>query len=320
MLAPSSSEDGKPLLKIALMASPEHVSILNSCDSNEQVTRTELDGEIAGIILKVTCLLWANGTLFDDVIIMHEAPYKGNDDHTSLEQGTSGFWLKALGGYRLAPYKHSLFLDSDAYPCPKVEALFQLSDHSLTQYEKFWQVPLLRPADVAIGIEQYPEGTDLEHWTPGDKHVLKDYRYFSERNTGAVLWNFERRASHTFAHFIPLVSEHIYTSVASKKYKVVNDQTPFRVALYLFRRLEPDFFEVQIPMHASCRTYPGENFTGTDGYLNGMYPRQQDGTMCSECSCTPCLINHCSTSYFVTVKGYKGWELSLPVNVSLSEN
>lgn len=317
VLAPKS-EDRK--LKLALMSSPEHINLLNSCGSSQQITRTEKNGEIAGIVLKAACMLYANGTLFDDVIPMNEAPSL-YDDHTNLEQGTSGYWLRALNGYRLAPYKHSLFLDSDAYPCPRVEALFHLTHHGLRKYEKYWQLPSTRPADFAIGIEQYPESVplSLNHWVPGDATILTDFNTFSERNTGAVLWSFERRVAHTFAHFIPLVSEHIYKNVATTKIKVTNDQTPLRVATYLFRRLEPDFVEHQIPMHASCRTYPGADYAGTDGFMNGMYPVQQDGKHCSECSCTPCLINHCTDLHFVTVKGYKGWELDIPANVSLSK-
>ena len=318
VLAPTSTNDRK--WKIALMASSEHISLLNSCGSSQQITRTEKDGEIAGVILKVACMLWANGTLFDNVITTHDTPSL-YDDHAELRQGTSGYWLRALNGYRLAPYTHSLFLDSDAYPCPRVEALFHLSDHTLKKYKKYWQVPSTHAADFAIGIEQFPQARvkHANHWIPGDKKILTDFNTFPERNTGAVLWSFERRVAHTFAHFIPLVSEHIYKVVATQKVKVINDQTPFRVATYLFRRLEPDFVEHQIPMHASCRTYAGKADAGTDGFLNGMYPLQQDGKHCSECSCTPCLINHCSSAHFVTVKGYKGWELDIPANVSLSK-
>lgn len=315
VLAPTS-EHGK--VKLALMSSPEHINLLNSCGSSQQITRTEKNGEIKGIILKEACLLWANGTIFDDVIPMHETPSL-YDDHANLDQGTSGYWLRALNGYRLAPYKHSLFLDSDAYPCPRVEALFHLSSHGLHKYEKYWQLPSTRPADFAIGIEQYPISFASNHWIPGDATVLTDFNTFSERNTGVVLWSFERRVAHAFAHFIPLVSEHIYKNVATKKVKVTNDQIPLRVATYLFRRLEPDFVEHQIPMHASCRTYPGMEYAGTDGFANGMYPLQQDGKHCSECSCTPCLVNHCASTYFVTVKGYKGWELDIPANVSLNK-
>eukprot|EP00984_Skeletonema_dohrnii_P035070 scaffold34604_cov88-Skeletonema_dohrnii-CCMP3373.AAC.2 len=238
------------------MASSEHISLLNSCGSSQQITRTEKDGEIAGT--------------------------------------------------------------------PRVEALFHLSDHTLKKYKKYWQVQSTHAADFAIGIDQFPQARvkHANHWIPGDKNILTDFNTFPERNTGAVLWSFERRVAHTFAHFIPLVplvSEHIYKVVATQKVKVINDQTPFRVATYLFRRLEPDFVEHQIPMHASCRTYAGKADAGTDGFLNGMYPLQQDGKHCSECSCTACLINHCSSAHFVTVKGYKGWELDIPANVSLSK-
>ena len=149
-------------------------------------------------------------------------------------------------------------------------------------------------------------------WIPGDEEILSDSIHFAERNTGAVLFNFERPLTHTLAHFIPLVSEHIYNNVATPDKKVVNDQVPFRVALYLFQRFQPQFVEHQIPMHASCRTYPGLGYAGTDGFLNGMYPLQQDGRPCRECSCTPCLINHNAASHRVTMDGYMGWEEDAP--------
>ena len=147
--------------------------------------------------------------------------------------------------------------------------------------------------DVAIGLEQYPfEPTSPKHFVPGDPAILNDYFTFTFRNDGVVLFHFRRKLAHVFAHFIPLVSEYVYNHVGNEKFKVVNDQTPFNIALYLFHRLVPDFLETQIPMHASCRAYPGQKFAGTDGFLNGMLPMQQDGKYCSECQCSSCLISH----------------------------
>jgi len=315
-------------LKLALMASPEHVQILDSCSSymiNQQPNKINItrfkekmsDAVIENLPdqneLEEACRLWANGTLFDHTLKMNDAPYKHNDNHTNLDQGSSKYWLKALGGYRLAPYQHSLFLDSDSYPCPGVQKLFQLTDPDGYLFGKYWQLPVSGPGDLAIGVDQFAAWQN-GLWIPGDKKVLSDCSNFAERNTGAVLFNFQRLLAHTLAHFIPLVSEHIYNNVATPEQKVVNDQVPFRVALYLFRRFQPDFVEHQIPMHASCRTYPGVQHSGTDGFLNGMYPLQHDGKPCKECSCTPCLINH-TPDYPVTIGGFMGWEKHVPTNL-----
>jgi len=315
-------------LKLALMASPVHVQILESCSSymiNQQPNKINItrfkekmsDAVIENLPdqneLEEACRLWANGTLFDHTLKMRDAPYTHNDNHTNLDQGSSKYWLKALGGYRLAPYQHSLFLDSDSYPCPGIQKLFQLTDPDDDSFGKYWQLPVSGPADLAIGIEQYAAWQN-ERWIPGDKKILSDCTNFAKRNTGAVLFNFQRLLAHTLAHFIPLVSEHIYNHVATPEQTVTNDQVPFRVALYLFRRFQPDFVEHQIPMHTSCRTYPGKYYAGTDGLVNGMYPLQHDGKPCKECSCTPCLINH-TPGYPVTIGGFMGWEKHVPTNL-----
>ena len=224
--------------------------------------------------------------------------------------------MKALGGYRLAPYEHSLFLDSDSYPCPGIKNLFQLTKPE-EYFGKYWQLPITGAADLAIGMDQYADWQNHK-WIPGDANILTDCANFAERNTGTVLFNFQQPLAHILAHFIPLVSEHVYNNVASSKQKVTNDQVPFRMALYLFHRFQPDFVEHQIPMHASCRAYPGRNIAGTDGFKNGMYPLQQDGKQCSECSCTPCLINHFSIDIWpVKIGGFLGWEEDAPQNLDL---
>lgn len=245
ILAPASQENGEQL-QLALMVSPEHLKILESCGTQrQQDAKTEKDGKIKEEEMKEACDLWEAGVLFDNVIPMHESEYKGNEAHTNQDQGTSVFWLKALGGYRLAPYKHSLFIDADAYPCPKVEALFSLIDPTYKHGRKYWQLPSSRQGDFAMGIEQWST-SDIEFWMPGDPKYLTDFRTFNLRNSGAVLWNFDRPLAHHFAHFIPLVSEHVYNNVATDKVKVPNDQTPFNVALYLFHRFAPDFVEHQV--------------------------------------------------------------------------
>jgi hypothetical protein len=280
-------------VKIALMASKEHVELLTKkCSRNE--TKKE-DRE--------TCRLWANGTLFDDVIETIDDEFVGNDNHTDLGQGTSKHWLKALGGYRNAPYKKTLFLDTDAYPCPGFEKLY-----GVVTPRSPWQLPNYEVAHLAVGIDQYgfADGSG-EFWTPGNKTILKDFLTFRERNTGSVLFHFHDQVANTFAQFLPLVAEHVFNNVGTIQKKVTHDQIPFRVALYLFRRLVPDFVEHQLPMHSSCRSYPGASYAGTDGFEYGMFPIQQKGQHCRECRCTPCLIAH-TRIYPVTINGNMGWE------------
>lgn len=298
----------KKNIKLALMTSHEHASILKSrCGNNGNSNSIDNDPKI-----QQACRLWSNGTLFDDVVLTpNEVPYKANDEHANLARGTSKYWLKALSGYIRAPYTHSLFLDSDAYPCPGVEKLFALTNPTAVAFENYWQMAETAPGDLAVGLAQYAK-VNNKKWIPGDKNILKDCERFAERNTGTVLFSFVRpQLSHTLAHFIPLVAEHVYNNVATPEKKVNHDQIPFRVALYLFHRFEPDFVEHQIPMHASCRTFVGCT-VGTDGFLNGMYPVQQqhqgDGKHCSECHCTPCLINHNAGGWDVKINGTMGWE------------
>jgi hypothetical protein len=288
---------GDKSIKVAFMTSPEHIEILNGCG-----THSNDNSE-----LREACRLWANNSLFDDVISTKDGEYHGNEKHTDQGQGTAKYWLKAMGGYRYAPYKVSLFLDSDAFPCPGFDKLFYLATRPTNKY---WQIPSSAPVDFAAGIDQFAQGTGNDAiWIPGDPTILKDYPFFAERNTGTVLFHFAaNRLAHTFAHFIPLVAEHVFNYVATEKTPVINDQCPFRIALYLFCRLRPEFNEQVIPMHTSCRTYPGYSYAGTDGFLNGMFPMQQDGKPCKECSCTPCLITHTAFTHEVLIDGRHGWE------------
>jgi hypothetical protein len=278
------------------MVSPDSIKELEGCDT------LPVERYMEG------CRLWANGTLFDHVIPTKEE-YQLNGNGTYNEQGSSSYWLKALGGYRHAPFKKTMFLDSDAYPCPGFENLFDLLTITKSPDQKLWQLRNYADVDFAAGIDQFPFGTRCgDPFIPGDRVILsKGYTQFTERNTGTTMFNFERQVAHTFAHFIPLVAQHIYNNVASEEAYVANDQCPFRVAMYLFLRLRPDFVDLQIPQHSSCRSYPGHDYAGTDGFLNGMFPLQADGKHCSECHCTPCLVAH-TPGYPVKINGTMGWE------------
>jgi len=276
-------------VKLGLIVSPDDIKELENCDNPTTEERIE------------DCRLWANGTLFDDVV-----PTRSEDALNHEGDYSPGYWLKALSGYMNAPYKKTVFLDSDAYPCPGFENLFHLL--TITQSkQKFWQLRTHLDADFAAGIDQYPFGTGCDGFIPGERKKLTDWPSFTERNTGTTIFNFERQSAHTFAHFIPLVAEHMYNNLETEENKIVNDQCPFRVAMYLFHRLCPDFVDHQIPQHSSCRTYPGKDYAGTDGFLNGMFPLQADGEHCSECHCTPCLVAH-TAGYDVTIDGKMGWE------------
>lgn len=154
-------------------------------------------------------------------------------------------------------------------------------------------------------------GAAPSYFAPGDPRILWDFEHFAERNTGTVLWNFQKQNlySNHFAEFLPLVSEHVIYNVSDKeKGQVINDQNPFRTALYLMKRLEPHFNEQTIGQQTSCRSYPGKDYTGLDGLLNGMLPRMEDGKYCAECWCSPCLISHFSVTLTLTIDGKKGWE------------
>ena len=286
-------------IQVTLMTSQEHHDILQLCGTTN-ITKDEkkklgITDKVDNIFLEA-CRLWDSGSLFDDIIITKLDGLQPNDSFVDARQGTSAFWLKALGSYRNAPYQTSLFIDSDSYPCPGFEKLFLLT-RPIGQ--KIWQFPTLRPADLAIGLEQFPVTPGNFHWNPGRGQgpdgsdvFLEEYKTFTTRNTGAVLFHFDGPLTLVFAEFLPLVAEHVYNHVATAEHKVPNDQTPFKIAQFVFQKLVPDFVEQRFPMHASCRSYGGLKFTGTDGYQNGMFPLQSDGKHCSECYCTPCLIVH----------------------------
>jgi len=294
-------------IKLALMTSKEHLEILEGCPNNTVQRRAE------------ACRLWAKEP-FDLILTTpsdEEFPYRGNDNHTNLANGPSLHKLKSLAAYSMAPFRETLFLDSDAFPCPGFDKLFLLTDPRSASTEplfgKYWQMPTVAPADLAVGIDQFAKWQN-HRWVPaaaGGVHnpiILNESIRFAERNTGVVLFSFHRPGARAFAHFVILVAEYVYNQVATTENKVTGDQAPFRIALFLFRKFQPDFVEHTIPMLSSCRTFPGLNNSGTDGFLNGMYPLQSDGEPCRECSCTPCLINHNADSWPVTIDGRMGWE------------
>lgn len=289
---------GDTSIKIALMIPQEHMEILNNCTQNDEAK------------YRVACRLWANDTIFDDIIFVKEEYFIEKEKGKAFRGYSSTYWLKALGNYLNAPYEISLFLDSDAYLCPGFHKLFFVVD-TKPMNQKYWQFPTHYDtvADFAIGLEQFPNDTgDWKHWIPGDPRLLNDFFSFTSRNTGAVLFNFHRPIAHTFTHFLPLVTQHIYNHVETANKKIVNDQTPFRVALYLFHRLQPDFVEQTLPQHASCRTYPGLKIAGIDGFENGMFPlTTPEGNRCNECHCTPCLVVHTAGTHFVFINKTTGW-------------
>ena len=283
-------------IKIAIMLSDQIKAILENCTSNSVPEDAD------------ACRLWNGGALFDDVIIIEkDLPYKPNEANTYNSKETSGlYWMQALAGYRFAPYVETLFLDSDARPCPGFEKIFSILKPFSNQ---LWPMPLFKIVDLAIGIDQYRDSgaPGTPYWCPGDPRVLVDFKYYSERNTGTVLLNFHSQLARQFAHFVPLVAEHVYNNVASAPGKeVTNDQIPFLVALYLFRRLEPNFNEQILPIHTSCRTYAGIKAAGIDGDKNGMFPLMENGKHCRTCYCTPCLVTH-GTSIAIQ-DGKMGWE------------
>ena len=300
----SSTTNATDDIQLALMTSQAHYDILKTCNKlihnnnklfPQNIQQWKIPKRTVPIFQEV-CRLWDNGSLFDDVIVTNLDGLRPNDKHADVEQVSSSHWLKALGGYRHAPYITSLFVDSDAFPCPGLEKLFAVTS---SKREKYWQFPVFLPADLAMGLEQYTFDGNNPIWNPGRGQgpngsdlLWDEYQAFTCRNTGVVLFHFARALAWEFAEFLPLVAEHVYNHVATKKEKVLNDQTPFKVAHFIFRRLFPDFVEHQFPMHASCRTYPGDPTGGTDGFLNGMFPVQPNGQHCKECSCTPCLITH----------------------------
>lgn len=288
-------------VRLAWMATPEHIAELDLCldDNNETVKNSKQHMEM--------CELWGNNTIFDDVVSTKSLPLNSTSSKDEIVRQYKIHYLQSLVH---APYIDNFFLDSDAYPCPGFETLFHLVDLKMAtpgnKFGKLWQLPVAKPADLAIGIEQFNSATVANRLpVPGDPNVLKDYREFVMRNSGSFLLSFQRPTGYTFVQFLSLLVDYVAYTM---KIQVQRDQHYLRTALYLIRRLEPNFVEHQIPMHASCRTYPGKSFAGTDGFINGMYPLQQDGTHCKECYCTPCLINHLASTYFVNLLGQKGWE------------
>jgi hypothetical protein len=130
--------------KLAISISQEHFSMLKECDTGK--TR-------ASKLHREACRLWANGTLVDDVIPTAEmvSQHKFNDNHTLR---SSNGWLRALSSNINAPYKLTLFLDSDAYTCPGFERLFELAANRPGNV--YWQLPSMQKVDLAIGMDQYP--------------------------------------------------------------------------------------------------------------------------------------------------------------------
>jgi hypothetical protein len=321
-------------VRLALVTSMEHKLIL------ERHCAADADAVDAAVVtanatrdqLGEACRLYSNGTLLNDVVeSWPDPPYTDESHNRGPGQGSSQWQMTSLGGPFRAPYVRTLFLDSDSYACPGFEKLFD----ALAPYSnRRCTSPSYAPANLAIGLEQFPSGShgkksawrgrmiparydnggggggsggDANGSTTPLHHA--DFDYFAMRNTGVHIWDFGiNDHTHVFAHFLVLVAEHLYNNVATVEDGVTNDQDSFRLALYIYRILVPEFHEVNFPQHASCRTYPNSTFAGIDGSRNGMYPVQRDGTMCSDCRCTPCLIAHNAGVLFVTVNGKKGWE------------
>lgn len=283
-------------VKLAIITSKEYVDILSGCRRDKSAWQELLTAE--------ACRLWANGTLFDDIVFNKEQQVWVNDSHVVDRLG-SRYILTSLGGSLLAPYQQSLLLDSDSYPCPGVEKLFGM----LVPYSnKLWPLPSTAKVDLVTSLEQYPWQAPRWKWVFGnDTSLHSDFQYFADRNTGALLYNYENQLTHTFAHFVQLVAPHVINHIASLNMLVMGDQTPYKIALYLFQKLRPEFNEVQFPSHVSCRTYLNRSHAGIDGAINGMYPKQKDGKICTDCHCTPCLINHNANTMFVTINGKRGW-------------
>lgn len=283
-------------MKVAIITSKEHVELLDGCKRKMSTWEHPINHK--------TCRLWANGTLFDDVILNRE-PVWTNNYHVTERLG-SRYIMTSLAGSLLAPYQQSLMLDSDSYPCPGVEKLFGI----LVPYSnKFWAHSSTAKVDLVTAFEQYPwQASRWKKMFGKESGLYSDFQHFADRNCGTLLYNFENRLTHTFAHFVQLVAAHVINNVATHENLVMGEQTLFKIALYLFQKLRPEFHEQQFPSHVVCRSYPNDTKAGIDGFQNGMYPLQTNGKPCSECHCTPCLINHNSDAHFVTVQGKKGWE------------
>lgn len=283
-------------IKLAIITSKDHVKLLNSCKQKPSTWKEPLTHE--------ACRLWANGTLFDDVIL-HKEPAWTNNFHVTERLG-SRYIMISIAGSLFAPYQQSLMLDSDSYPCPGVEKLFDI----LHPYSKqLWQLPSTATVDLVTSFEQFPwQDSYWKRVLGKGKGVHSDFQHFPDRNCGTLLYNYENPLTHTFAHFTQLVAAHVINNVASHEHLVMGEQTLFKIALYLFKKLHPTFHEQQFPAHVSCRTYVNESDSGIDGFRNGMYPLQTNGKPCNDCQCTPCLINHNHGAHFVTVDGKTGWE------------
>ena len=284
-------------IHVALITTKQHVDLLKTCSL--ETRPKSVDDE--------ACRLWANGTLFHDVVTSREDIPWTNDNHANLAQGTSRYKMESLGSILLAPYTETLILDSDAYPCPGFAKMFAMFEPF---GKKLWSFASTAAVDLVIGIDQFPYQTRQNQFQLAgvDTGIYSDFEFFADRNTGTHMWNFRRQHTHSLAHFVLLVMEHIYNNVATPENQVIGEQTPFKMALYLFQRLRPSFHEEHFPMHTSCRTYPNKPYAGVDGARNGMYPPDKDGKICGDCRCTPCLINHCGQVHFVTINGQTSWE------------
>jgi hypothetical protein len=285
-------------IRVALITSQDHVDRLQRCPEVETID----DGHY-----REACRLWANGTLFDDIVISKTPPWT-NEDHG--EQHSTTYWMTALSGSLLGPYTTTIFLDSDALLCPGFGKLFAL----IRPYsKKLWMMPSTETVDLAAGVDQYPMSGNYP-WhapdcprPPGDEEFLNEIRSQSELNTGTVLFHYHRELVHTFAHFLPLVAEHVYNNVATPRTKVVHDQVPFLLALLIFKKFRPSFNQQYIPMHTSCRSYPGVDYALIDGDINGMLLPSLDGKLCRECSCSTCLVTHLAV-FPLRINGTTGWE------------
>lgn len=284
-------------IQLAIITSKEHVQILNGCKKLKSSWKEPLTPKV--------CRLWANGTMFDDIILNKEPKQWTNNFHVTERLG-SRYIMISIAGSVLAPYQQSLMLDSDSYPCPGVEKFFDMINPYSNQR---WPLPSTATVDLVTSFEQYP--WQDSHW----KRVLgkgsggySDFEYFADRNCGTLLYNFESHKTHVFAHFVQLVAAHVINNVASPDLIVMGEQTLYKIALYVFKKLRPEFHEEQFPSHLSCRSYPNDEGGGIDGFRNGMYPLQVNGKPCNECHCTSCLINHNHGAHFVFINGKTGWE------------
>ena len=284
-------------IRLAIITSKQHVRLLDECKHTSSTWKEPLSHDV--------CRLWANGTLFDDIVLNKEPTQWTNNFHVTQRLGSRYIMISLAGSLR-APYQQSLMLDSDSHPCVGVEKLFDI----LRPYSnKRWALPSTANVDLVTSFEQYPwQDSDWKKVLGKGSDIHSDFRYFADRNCGTLLYNFDNEITHTFAHFLQLVAAHVINNVATPEMEVMGEQTVYKIALYLFRKLRPAFNEQQFPSHVSCRTYPNDSDSGIDGFRNGMYPIQGDGNPCSECHCTPCLINHNHGAHFVTINGKTGWE------------